>query len=126
MIGDAEQIEVGAMLDEVDRSAQDEAAVDEDRIGQAARIAPLVVQAEAELEVSRAATSGSSAIFCTQMPEVAPQLVDLVAPDAIDRRRERLGVFGGDAIERRRRASATAAGQRRARDRQRAVALHRR
>ena len=57
--------------------------------------------------------------------EIAPQLVDFVAPDALDRRRQLLFVFGGHAIERgvdgsRGRRDAVA------RDRQRTGFLHRR
>ena len=86
------------LLDEIDRAAEHESAVDEDRIGQAARIASLVAQAKAELEVL-----GAPRVIVGQLlhpdAEVAPQLVHLVAPHPLDRRRELLGVVGGDAIE---------------------------
>ena len=60
-----------------------------DRVLQAARIPPLVVQAEAELEVLGSARLRSSASLLHPDAEVAPQVVDLVAPDALDGGRQR-------------------------------------
>ena len=98
VIGDPQHVEIGPMLDEIDRAAEDEAAVDDDRIRQAARVAPLVVQPEAELEVLRLPGAAVGELLHPDA-EVAPQLVDLVAPHAIDRRRELFRVVGRDAFE---------------------------
>ena len=98
VIGDAQHGQFAVPLDEIDRSPQNEAAVDEDGIRQAARIAPVVVQAEAELEVLR---NPVAAVGEAPNPdgEVAADLVDLVAPDAFDRRRQLVGVLARHAVD---------------------------
>src|SRR5712691_9114411 len=81
VVGDAQHVEIGAMLDQIDRPPEHEAIVDEHRLRQAARIASLVVQPETELEVGRLPRG----VVCQLLhpdAEVAPQIVDLVPPDA--------------------------------------------
>src|SRR5204862_6315791 len=53
VVGDSVHVEIRAMFDHVDRSAQDKTAVDRHRRRQTPRIASLVVQAETEFEVLR-------------------------------------------------------------------------
>src|SRR5439155_26226348 len=72
VIGDAEHVEVGAMLDEIDRSVQDEPAVDDDGLAQAAGIAALVAEAKAELEVRRSPHTAVGELLHPDA-EVAPQ-----------------------------------------------------
>ena len=111
------------MLDQIDRAAQEEPAVDDDRIRQAARIASLVVQAEAELEVRR--TPGAA-----RRPASAPRCRGRGAARRSRRaRRARSPARASRRTRRRRdrarrRASATASRQRARRDRQRAARLH--
>src|SRR6478672_4980489 len=87
VIRDPVHTEIGAVLDNVDRPAQDEAAIHHNRLLQAAWIASLVAQAEAEFEVFR-----DPRAFARELPqpdtEVPAELGDLIAPDAFDRWRE--------------------------------------
>ncbi len=108
VIGDPQHVEVGPMLDEIDRAAEDEASVDGHRIRQAAGVAtlghiersrrPAGAQAEAELEVFRTPRAAIGELLHPDA-KVAPYLVDLVAPDPIDGRRELLRVVGRHAIQ---------------------------
>ena len=100
VIGHAQQIEVGAMFDQIDRTSEQEPAIDENRIGQAARIAALVVQAKTELEVCRPPI-GFVRHLLNPDAEVAPHFVDLVAPDAFDRRHQRLLILRRHAVDHR-------------------------
>src|SRR5215472_4888893 len=66
-------------------------------------IATLVGQAETELEVRRHPRAGFIGIIISHLldpnAEVASKLVDFVAPDALDRRREQLLVLLGNSVE---------------------------
>src|SRR5205814_6842734 len=83
VIRDAQRRSVGTAFDQVDRSAEDEALLEHDRFRQAARIAPLVAQAEAELEIL-----GNPSALLGKPPcpdaEIAADVADLVLPHALD------------------------------------------
>ena len=98
VIRHAEDVQIRPVFDEIDRASQNETAADDHRIRQAAGIASFVAQAEAELEVLRLPRLVVGELLHPDA-QVAPQLVDLVAPDAFDRRRELLGVLRGDAVD---------------------------
>src|SRR5262249_54079590 len=53
VVRDTEDVDIAPMLDEIDRAAQDESTVDDNRIGQAPRIPALITQSKAEFEVGR-------------------------------------------------------------------------
>ena len=96
VIGDAQLRRPRLLLDEIDRAAQQEAAVDQHRIGHAARIAALR-RVRPKLNSKY---SGMPVAAVGQAPrpdaQVARDVGDLVAPDPIDRRRELLVVLGRD------------------------------
>ena len=98
MVGDAKEIEIGTMLDEIDRSSQQKAAIDQDGIRQTPRIAVVIVETEGELEVG-----GTPILLLGRLPdpdaEIAPQFIDFVGPYARNGRHQFLGVFRRDAIE---------------------------
>ena len=88
------------MFDQIDRSSEDEPAVHHYRFADAARIASLVVQAEAELEILRLPCTGVGQLLHPDA-EISLQLADLVAPDTRDRRGERLRVLRRHPLEHR-------------------------
>ena len=98
MIGHAQRGSIGALFDQIDRPAQDEPRFEHDWIRQAPRVAPLVVQAETELEIlgNPLAMSGEPV---RPDAEIAPDIVDFVAPHALDRRREIVLVLRGHTID---------------------------
>ena len=119
MIGDPQHVEIGAALDQIDRPAQHEPPVDDDRIRQARGSRPSSFRPKLNSKYF-----GYPGLVVGELlhpdAEIAAQLVDLVAPDAVDRRRQRLGVLGGHAVEHGGRASRPLAAMYAAIDRQRA------
>src|SRR6185295_3391447 len=79
VIGDPQLVEIRPMLDEVDRAAEDEAAVDDDGVWQAVWVAATVAKPEAEFEVLRMPDASAGEPLDPDA-KVAPQLADLVAP----------------------------------------------
>ena len=79
---------VAARLDQVDRAAQDEAAVDQHRIRHAARIASPRPSARSANSKRRGTQPSDRGRRRTQTRRSRAMSGDLVAPDAIDRRRE--------------------------------------
>src|SRR5207247_5863767 len=112
---------IGAPFDQIDRSAQDEPRFEHDWIRQAPRVATLVVQAETELEIlgNPLAMSGEPV---RPDAEIAPDVVDFVAPHALDGRREIVLVLRGHTIDHAVQR-AYRSGQVRGRDRERTARL---
>ena len=100
VIGHPQNLRPGLALDQIDRAAKHESTVDRDRILEAGWIVSgLPGQAERELEQPRL-PFGIRRKLIDPHAEIGSQARDLVLPDAIDRRREALGVFRRDARER--------------------------
>ena len=99
LIAGAGPVGAALALDQIDLPAQNKPAVDRHRIRKAVRVAAGAVgQAERELE-----PVGLPLLLVGEVPspdvEIGANARDLVAPDAIDRGGELLGVFGCDSVE---------------------------
>ena len=96
VIGDAELHTAGLLLDQIDRAAQEKAAVDQDGIGDAARIARLRRTRPKLNSKYSGCQSPLSGRRRAQTRRSRRDVGNLVAPDPVDRGREPFVVVGGD------------------------------